>query len=242
MKFSVAITNPPYSNSLHLQIMEEVVKHCDKVVNVSPVRWLEDPLAKYKKNSDYSKFEESVSKKLEDMEILNNDISNELFNIEHSDLGIYVLGNGGFDYSKFSQMDSICQKIFNKCKNNKTLMDISTEEGYRGPHDGIFGVISSHRRNSSKLISDKYDLFITYRETFGNKLIFFKSEKERDNCFTYLTSKTMKYYSSKIRKNQRIPWQFIPCADFNKKCDDFSLIEFFGFTKDEYNAILTFEA
>ena len=38
MKFSVAITNPPYSNSLHLQIMEEVVKHCDKVVNISPVR------------------------------------------------------------------------------------------------------------------------------------------------------------------------------------------------------------
>lgn len=65
MKFSVAITNPPYSNSLHLQIMEEVVKVCDTVVNVSPVRWLEDPLARYKKKSDYNKFEASVSKKIE---------------------------------------------------------------------------------------------------------------------------------------------------------------------------------
>ena len=121
-------------------------------------------------------------------------------------------------------------------------MDISTEEGYRGPHNGIFGVISSHRRESSRLISDKHELFVTYRETFGNKLIFFKSEKERDNCFTYLTSKTMKYYSSKIRKNQRVPWQFVPNVNFNKKCDDISLIDFFGFTKDEYNAILTFGA
>lgn len=52
----------------------------------------------------------------------------------------------------------------------------------------------------------------------------------------------MKYYSSKIRKNQRIPWQFVPVVDFNKNCDDISLIEFFGFTKDEYNTILTFGA
>ena len=79
--------------------MEEVVKHCDKVVNVSPVRWLEDPMARYKKNSDYSKFEDSVSKKLEDLEVLDNKTSNGLFNIEHSDLGIYVLGDGGYDYS-----------------------------------------------------------------------------------------------------------------------------------------------
>lgn len=242
MKFSVAITNPPYSNSLHLQIMEEVVKVCDTVVNVSPVRWLEDPLARYKKKSDYNKFEESVSKKLEDVEVLDNKISNELFDIEHSDLGIYVLGNGGFDYSKLSEMDSITQKIFNKCNGNKNFMDISTVEGYRGEHDGIFGVISSHRRNSSKFISDSHDLFITYRETFGNKLIFFKTEEERDNCFDFLTSKTMKYYGSKIRKNQRIPWQFVPVPDFKKKCDDFSLIKFFGFTEEEYNTIIAFEA
>ena len=242
MKFSVAISNPPYSNSLHLQIMKEVVKHCDKVVNISPVRWLEDPLAKYKRNSDYNKFEDSVSKKLEDLEVLDNEMSNELFGIEHSDLGIYILGDGGYDYSKLSQLDSICQKILNKCENNNTIMDISTEEGYRGPHEGIFGVISSHRRNSSKFISDSHDLFITYRETFGNKLIFFETVEERDNCFTYLTSKTMKYYGSKIRKNQRIPWQFIPVVNFRNNCDDSSLIDFFGFTKDEYNTILTFEA
>ena len=57
--------------------MEEVVKHCDKVVNVSPVRWLEDPMARYKKNSDYSKFEDSVSKKLEDLEVLDSKTSND---------------------------------------------------------------------------------------------------------------------------------------------------------------------
>lgn len=52
----------------------------------------------------------------------------------------------------------------------------------------------------------------------------------------------MKYYGSKIRKNQRIPWQFVPVPDFKKKCDDSSLIKFFGVTEEEHNTIIAFEA
>ena len=49
--------NPPYDGNLHLKILEKVIPIADKVINISPVRWLQDPLAKYKKNSDYKKFE-----------------------------------------------------------------------------------------------------------------------------------------------------------------------------------------
>ena len=63
MKFDVAIMNPPYDGNLHLKILEKVIPIADKVVNISPARWLQDPLAKYKKNSDYNKFENSISKK-----------------------------------------------------------------------------------------------------------------------------------------------------------------------------------
>ena len=135
-------------------------------------------------------------------------------------------------------MDTICQKILDKCAATGTVYDISTTEGYRGPHDGAFGVIGSHLGNTKILIPASHELFTTYRETCGNKLIFFGNAEERDNCFEYLTSGIMKYYASKIRKNQRVPWQFVPVPDFSRKCDDSSLTQFFGFTDDEYNAIL----
>ena len=67
MKFDCIVMNPPYQKNLHLKILAEAIKHLkdekSKVVNLSPVRWLQDPLAKYKKNSDYNKFEESISNK-----------------------------------------------------------------------------------------------------------------------------------------------------------------------------------
>ena len=53
MKFDVAIMNPPYDKNLHLKILEKVIPIADNVVNISPVRWLFDPLAEYKKQSDY---------------------------------------------------------------------------------------------------------------------------------------------------------------------------------------------
>ena len=63
-KFDVAIMNPPYDGSLHLEIMEYVIPNSKEVIDISPVRWLQDPLAKLKSNSDYKKYEETISKKI----------------------------------------------------------------------------------------------------------------------------------------------------------------------------------
>ena len=52
MNFDHIIMNPPYDKNLHLKILQEAIKHSDDVVNLSPIRWLQDPLAEYKKNSD----------------------------------------------------------------------------------------------------------------------------------------------------------------------------------------------
>ena len=101
-KFDVAIMNPPYDKNLHLKILEAVIPIAEKVVNISPVRWLQDPLAKYKKNSDYKKFEDSISKKIKDLIIIPADKANDLFSLAaFGDLGIYVLcNNGGYDYTQ----------------------------------------------------------------------------------------------------------------------------------------------
>ena len=98
MKDLNIIMNPPYDGSLHLKILNNVIKTFSeaKIVNLSPIRWLEDPLAEYKKNSDYKKFE-NIRKHIEDIEKLESFLTNKLFNISFLDLGIYTITkNGGW--------------------------------------------------------------------------------------------------------------------------------------------------
>ena len=111
-KFDVAIMNPPYDRNLHLKILEAVIPVADKVVNISPVRWLQDPLAKYKKNSDYKKFEESISKKIESLDVIDSNNAQIIFDsaVFCIDLGIYTIGNGGYDYAC---NNSIIDKVWN---------------------------------------------------------------------------------------------------------------------------------
>ena len=115
MNFDCIIMNPPYAKNLHLKILAEAIKHLkddeSKVINLSPVRWLQDPLAKYKKNSDYNKFEESISNKLHDIDIyFANNMSN-MFNIQiKTDLAIYVAtkenANIKIDFTKLDNASS----------------------------------------------------------------------------------------------------------------------------------------
>jgi type I restriction-modification system DNA methylase subunit len=48
-KFDHIIMNPPYSRNLHLKILSNALDYSDDIVNLSPVRWLQDPLAELKK-------------------------------------------------------------------------------------------------------------------------------------------------------------------------------------------------
>ena len=98
------LMNPPYDGNLHLKIVEQVLPMLkdDKsiCVNLSPVRWLQDPLAKYKKGSDYNKFEDSISKHIASVDTIKAEVATGLFNVLFpQDLGIYMINkSGGFDY------------------------------------------------------------------------------------------------------------------------------------------------
>ena len=48
MHFDKIIMNPPYNRNLHLKILRQVMNKADEVVNLSPIRWLQDPLAEMK--------------------------------------------------------------------------------------------------------------------------------------------------------------------------------------------------
>ena len=228
MKFDVAIMNPPYDGNLHLKILEKVIPVADKVVNISPARWLQDPLAKYKKNSDYNKFENSISKKIENIKIIPAVQSNKIFNISFGKMAILLIGKGGFDYNTFNN-NVFVNKIVNKC--SLSIMDKSTKEGSKvAILPKYFGIINSHLGDTTRWISDNFTLFTTYRETYVNKLIQFETQAEVINCFNYLNSTVMRYYAIQARENQRVPWQFVPYLDFTKQWTDKRFCEYFGIT------------
>lgn len=61
MTYDFILMNPPYDKNLHLKIVEQSIPMLTDdgiLVNLSPIRWLQDPLAKYKKNRDWYKFKE----------------------------------------------------------------------------------------------------------------------------------------------------------------------------------------
>lgn len=105
--------NPPYDRNLHLKILETVISYAEKVVNISPVRWLQDPFAPYSTRSDYCKFEDSISKKIESLDVISAKNASELFDASFTmNLGIYVCTeHGGYNYR---HNDSLITKIVQK--------------------------------------------------------------------------------------------------------------------------------
>lgn len=71
MQFATTVGNPPFGD-LHLKIIDSVIPNIaddGEACFIHPARWYEDPLAKYKKNSDQVKFKRIVDR-LEDVKII----------------------------------------------------------------------------------------------------------------------------------------------------------------------------
>lgn len=228
-KFDYCIMNPPYSGILHLKILEKIISMVNKTVNISPIGWLQDAKATLSNNTPFRKFEHSISEKIETLNVIPAAISNKMFNISWGDLGIYVIGDGGWDYYSLQpKCMNIIRKIIGKI--DKSFKDIATNEGYRGPYPNkLLGLINSHYA-ILEWIKDDYDLFKTKRETNTNMCLFFETENERRNCFDFLTLPCMKFYAKAIRLNQRVPWQYVPYLDFSQPWTDKRFCEHFGIT------------
>ena len=135
MHFDVAIQNPPYDRNLHLKILAEVLNHADKVINISPVRWLQDPFAPYSTRSDYCKFENSVSKHIKDLEVIPAKNASQIFQEAAfiMNLGIYICDSeGGYVYQ---HNDILINKIV-----NKTLENNWTKFGWKNYYSGLIPV------------------------------------------------------------------------------------------------------
>ena len=207
MKFDCIIMNPPYSRNLHLKILAEAIKHLKDeksvCVNLSPVRWLQDPLAKYKKNCDLKRFEESVTKHIKSLETITAIQAQNIFSgtVMNIDLGIYACSkaNTQFDYK-----DHYANPILNKCieyiATHNPNIEADKQDGWRVRMPVILGGKSGGSGDRSK--HHKY-------LSFG-KLLMFKDGKNEEgkwwyDCYMHNQyTKTTPYITSSIKFDSKI--------------------------------------
>lgn len=240
-KFDVAIMNPPYDRNLHLKILEKVISIAEKVVNISPIRWLQEPFAKYQKSSDYNKFEESISKKIETLDIIDAKTASTIFDASFTmNLGIYVCGNGGFVYSEL--INKIIKKLAEKVIANNWLpyspkkyynnmivkkqfsLDIAPIRGEQT--SGYDIMCTTYERQCETVPMNKETAYDNQGGHFE-----FDTEEERRNFYDCYTHPFMKWYYKNTKYNAHNYSIKIPYfGDYTKPWITKMFCEYFGIT------------
>ena len=227
--------NAPYNKNLHLKILQEAMKHSDDIVNLSPIRWLQDPLAEYKKNSDWKKFED-VRKRIESLEPLDAAKTNAMFGIQMGQLGIYHLTeNGGWE----REIDPLVEKVVNKCLEIAGL----PAETYTGQKNAV--VIKQMTNPNRSTAYNLCSRAVGYKNVNSlddkkQMCICFKTSEEADNFRKSTETKMYKYCVKHILTNENVVccYKFLPfMPTYTHPWTDEMLYEYFGLTEDEIKEI-----
>jgi hypothetical protein len=243
-KIDVVIMNPPYNGTLHLKILEKVIPIADKVVNISPVRWMQDQLAKYKpKHHNLIEKYKNILSALESLTIIPASESNNLFNIAWHDLGIYIIDKNCKNPYKIIEHPGV--KIVDKIQLNKTcsLRDVmSIEKGtYFCPIASLL-LASDCASGYTILFKDNGKYAKSgWTKYVGDKCHFINlnSKNEVDNFKKYVTTKSVRFICKLVALGSgRIHTKLIPyMQDYSQPWDDKRFCEYFnitGYIDDEH--------
>lgn len=131
--FDKIIMNPPYDKNLHLKIVEQSINLLTDngiLINISPIRWLQDPLAKYKKNSDWYKFKEVREHTHKINVVLAKDFQTMFNAIGNFDLGIYVIRKS-VSPTQISVISPVIERVSEFNYSNPAPLESDKYEGYR---------------------------------------------------------------------------------------------------------------
>ena len=241
MKFDHIIMNPPYCRNLHLKILNEAINHSDDIVNLSPIRWLQDPLAEHKRNSDFKRFK-AIRERIESIEIVDVVSSSNSFNaLIWADLGVYHLSKeGGFDTHSFWKHLWFINKVILKVKDS--IKNHSKREGvcdFSKPYIKVSGL---HGRPGNKdlyeFISPQLDIAKSKKTSCGHRTVNFETEEESINFFNSLQTKFYKFINVCIKRDMNTPWRYAPwLVDYTHPWTDDDLYKYFNLTDDEIKII-----
>ena len=249
------IMNPPYSGNLHLKILSHLISlYSDaEVVNLSPIRWLQDPLAEYKKNSDYKKYE-NIRERISSLNVVTGKEAQSYFgNVMGMDLGIYhITKNGGWD-SK-SLWNSLLVKVYEKNKEFLKDFDYNKKDGWRVRVSTICGGKSGGSgerhfvRQTQKLLAfhdgqkngkwwHEYFQKNQYSKTTEEIPTSFKfdSEDEAENFINVMTKTKLGqwYYDKNVVDVNIHNYMFIFLPDYTHPWTDQMLYDYFNLNEEE---------
>ena len=257
MQFDKIIMNPPYKGNLHLQILSEVIKLFNNnsiCINLSPVRWLQDPLAEYKQGCDFKKFED-VKDKISNLKLISQSDANKVFNIGlMQPLGIYTLTNkGGYDCSH----NEFYQKIFAKIikDNNFSKLNIVnyTDDLENYVCLNTFAPPMKYGNPMFRWLKDTgvCDKNNNYRKWKDNNpaatrgdvgnttCIVFNTRKEAENCYNSMETILARFLCMTATVDVHVYPKLAPfMSDYTEPWTDERLKKYFGITDTEWNKIL----
>ena len=237
--------NPPYDGNLHLKILEHALKFKKDdgiLINLSPARWLQDPLWKYKKACDRKRFEKTIVEKLSDVKFISYKAANNLFNIQHGDIGVFTFSNKQWDgnirsnkclienvVDKLQKGDFIASKIIH-LKRDEELPPhfIYVLENYGGRPSGLFKPYGYNKRASS-----------TSKDgSFKKDIIQFETKEEAENFYESTQTnfyKTLNFFGRYYTTMNGPSFSFaLPYMnDYSKVWTDKDYCEYFNLTKEE---------
>lgn len=170
--FDVCIMNPPYDRNLHLKILEKVIPYAEETINISPIRWLQDPLGKHQKHSDLSKYKETIAEHIKQIQIVPQNESDAMFGARFSvDTGIIACDNNKHEEYKKISDNTIVDKIISKWQ--KAPFEYNRKDGWRVKLPKVPNV--SQMRN------------VKYKDIkpFGKMYAFYNGEKDGRKWWTF---------------------------------------------------------
>ena len=259
IEFDKIIMNPPYDKSLHLKILDATIKENPEaeIVNLSPIRWLQDPLAEYKKSSDWKRFE-NIRKHISSLDVITGKEAQSCFsNVMGMDLGVYCIDeNGG--WSSRSLQSSLLAKIYEKNKELLRDFDHYKKDGWRVR---VSTICSGKSGGSGKrhFIRQTQKLLAFYdgkrdgkwwHEHFQKNQhsktteeiptsFRFSSENEAENFISVMSkTKLGQWYYDKIIVDVNVhSYMFIFLPDYTHPWTDEMLYKYFNLTEDEISLI-----
>ena len=261
MKFDHIIMNPPYCRNLHLKIMNEAINHSDDIVNLSPIRWLQDPIAEYKRNSDFKRFS-AIRERIESIEIIKVTDAENLFDIHLPyNIGVYHLTKDGGWINTFSNplLSKMVDKVISTDNVKKhTVVDdldgisLLISEFTGGCHGQLeietpFMMARKKTYFTNKINEFTNETYLAQRTRVAwgnvkpkatNTNVKFSTKEERDNFYDSWSTKTLRWMFNTMKVDVNVHSQFLPwLGDYTHPWTDNGLYKYFELTKDEIKII-----
>src|SRR5574344_1716802 len=252
MTFDIAIINPPYAKTLHLDIMKKALQVADTVVCLHPSSYISDPSAEY--GGPYKKYRQYFIPFIKSAEIISNYEANHTFGIcmKELDLTIDTLCKNNDEAFNCDSVSTEKLGLFHliMSKRKDPVVSLMQDNVYWIPYNHIDYTHNRERnQHNYPVLLRKYGIFHNGRNEKGQTLIeakaanpvstngepkywkgiCFKTYKEAVNFREYCMLPCFAYFLLSTFTLSRLPFT----DDYIHEWTDDSFCRYFGISADK---------